>query len=89
MVLKKMNNMTLQHIENIVPELGPFFDRLVNPLDPEQFTVSEALSRFMDIYDKLSASQLQEPVHTWVWLKGRTVAIDTLSFDYSGSNSSP
>lgn len=47
----------------------------MDPLDPTQLTASQALSRFMEIYDGLSESQLKEPVDTWVWQKGEMCKI--------------
>ncbi|KDR85782.1 hypothetical protein GALMADRAFT_234858 [Galerina marginata CBS 339.88] len=60
----------VRHIEDIVPELGPFFDHMVTN-DPEQlFTARQALAKFNNIYHSLSKSQLDEVVINRWWQDG-------------------
>ena len=44
--------------ENIVPELGSFFDRITTSDCAERFTARRALGAFRNIYSQLSVEQL-------------------------------
>ncbi|KAH9478695.1 hypothetical protein JR316_0009153 [Psilocybe cubensis] len=57
----------VRHIENIIPELGPFFENLKSMMDDTQFTAPQALFRFLEIYNNLTPEQLQMPVVTRTW----------------------
>ncbi|PPQ80569.1 hypothetical protein CVT25_001603 [Psilocybe cyanescens] len=63
----------IRHIENVVPELGPFFDQMVIMTDEKQLTASQALSRFLEIYSSLSPEQLQALVIATHWRKDKLI----------------
>ncbi|KIM36284.1 hypothetical protein M413DRAFT_449331 [Hebeloma cylindrosporum] len=60
----------VRHIENIIPELGPFFDRMTDPTPSKNFTAQEALAEFQRIQSHLTPSQLSQRVTTRIWRKG-------------------
>lgn len=53
------------------PELGPFFESLVDLNDPNQLTASQPLARFTEICDGLSPKVAQTPFDTWIWDYGK------------------
>ncbi|KIM47406.1 hypothetical protein M413DRAFT_22085 [Hebeloma cylindrosporum] len=57
----------VRHIENIVPAVGPYFDRLMSYDDDNRPTAREALVDFRQIISQLSASQLSEKISTHYW----------------------
>ncbi|KAF9561605.1 hypothetical protein CPC08DRAFT_425200 [Agrocybe pediades] len=59
-----------RHIENIVPDLGPFFDKITTINYKRGSQASEALQSFMEIYSKLSPSTLRQEIGTWRWRSG-------------------
>uniref|UniRef100_A0A8H8CKR3 Protein kinase domain-containing protein n=1 Tax=Psilocybe cubensis TaxID=181762 RepID=A0A8H8CKR3_PSICU len=63
----------VRHIENIIPEIGPFFDNLKGMMDDTQFTALQALSRFLEIYESLTPEQLQTPLVTKAWKNGELI----------------
>jgi hypothetical protein len=58
-----------QHLENIIPELGPFFDKMTTVHQP--LTAQEALAEFRQIQSRLTPSQLSQEVTTRWWRKGK------------------
>jgi len=60
----------VRHIENIVPELGPFFSKITDLHPSQGFTAQQALAEFKRIYSGLTPSQLAEPVTTRRWKNG-------------------
>ncbi|KIM47409.1 hypothetical protein M413DRAFT_199466 [Hebeloma cylindrosporum] len=61
----------VRHVENFVPALGPYFDRLILVDEDKRPSASEALLEFREILSQLSASQLSEKITTLTWEKGR------------------
>ena len=59
-----------QHIENLVPALGPYFGRLILVDDDKRPTAREALVDFRQILSQLSDSQLSEKITTLTWEDG-------------------
>ncbi|KDR85852.1 hypothetical protein GALMADRAFT_132495 [Galerina marginata CBS 339.88] len=60
----------VRHIENIIPELGPFFDRMVDDIPENRPTARQALEDFRSIYSDLTPSQLAQEVTTYFWIDG-------------------
>jgi hypothetical protein len=67
-----------QHIENIVPEIGPFFESMINSDAKKRFTARQALEEFQRIKTKLTPSQLNHEVTGIHWENGTYLA--TISF---------
>ncbi|KAH9483629.1 hypothetical protein JR316_0003099 [Psilocybe cubensis] len=59
------------HIENLVPELGPFFESLIDMNDPKQLSASQALAKFTDICDRISPDVAQASFDTRAWKNGQ------------------
>lgn len=59
-----------QHVEHIVPEIGPFFEQMVEESEEIRLTARQALGRFMAIYNNLTLSQLRAEVTAMMWKKG-------------------
>lgn len=55
----------------MIPELGLFFDMLIDLNDPAQLAASQALARFSDICNGLSPEVVQRPFNTWIWDNGK------------------
>ncbi|KAH9483624.1 hypothetical protein JR316_0003094 [Psilocybe cubensis] len=60
----------VRHLEPFVPQLGPFFDSLVDMNNPNQLSASQALACFTKICDGLSPDIAQVPLDTRVWSNG-------------------
>ncbi|KAF9478085.1 hypothetical protein BDN70DRAFT_68212 [Pholiota conissans] len=60
----------VRHIENIVPELGPFFDAMMDADPKKRLTARQALNSFNKMYSNLSESQLNHGVTTLTWDNG-------------------
>ncbi|KAH9483619.1 hypothetical protein JR316_0003089 [Psilocybe cubensis] len=60
----------VRHLESLVPELGPFFDSVVNMNDPNQLTASQAFARFKEICDGLSPEIAGSSFDSWIWRRG-------------------
>ncbi|KIM36293.1 hypothetical protein M413DRAFT_320168 [Hebeloma cylindrosporum] len=60
----------VRHIEKIIPELGPFFDRMTDPTPSKNFTAKEALAEFRRIQSQLTPSQLSRRITTRLWRQG-------------------
>ncbi|KAF4610824.1 hypothetical protein D9613_007278 [Agrocybe pediades] len=59
-----------RHIENVVPELGSFFEKVMQ-VDLKRGTqASEALQSFMELYNKVPESVLSQKIDTFLWAKG-------------------
>ncbi|KAF8174927.1 hypothetical protein BJ912DRAFT_39413 [Pholiota molesta] len=63
----------IRHIQNLVPELGPFFDGMIDRDETRRFTARQALIEFNKIYSNLSDDQLSQPVKFFLWRKNRVV----------------
>ncbi|KIM36290.1 hypothetical protein M413DRAFT_319948 [Hebeloma cylindrosporum] len=61
----------VRHLENIIPELGPFFDKLTTVHKPP--SAQEALAEFRRIRSGLSPSQLSHEVTTRWWRRGEVI----------------
>lgn len=59
-----------QHIENIVPELGPFFDAMLDDIPSKRLTARDALNELNKIYKSLSKAQLNSKVTMLFWHRG-------------------
>ncbi|KAF8971814.1 hypothetical protein BDZ97DRAFT_1650543 [Flammula alnicola] len=59
----------VRHVENIVPELGPFFDRMVEEDENTRFTARQALMHFRNLYSRLTPEQLAHEFITRYWRK--------------------
>uniref|UniRef100_A0A8H7Y4K3 Protein kinase domain-containing protein n=1 Tax=Psilocybe cubensis TaxID=181762 RepID=A0A8H7Y4K3_PSICU len=57
----------VRHLEHLIPELGPFFDSVVDLNDPNQLTASQAFARFKEICDGLSPEIASSSFDTWTW----------------------
>uniref|UniRef100_A0A8H7Y1E6 Protein kinase domain-containing protein n=1 Tax=Psilocybe cubensis TaxID=181762 RepID=A0A8H7Y1E6_PSICU len=57
----------VRHLENRIPELGPFFDSLVHVNDPNQLSAKQALARFTDIFNDLSPEVASAPCDGFIW----------------------
>ncbi|TFK31819.1 hypothetical protein BDQ12DRAFT_639562 [Crucibulum laeve] len=60
----------VRHIEGIVPDIGPFFDSMVDSDTTQRFTARQALLHFRNIYSRLSLSQLNSLVTGQFWDEG-------------------
>ncbi|TFK33525.1 hypothetical protein BDQ12DRAFT_715773 [Crucibulum laeve] len=60
----------VRHIEDIVPDIGPFFDSMITDDTTKRFTARQALHEFREIYLRLSPSQLDSLVTGRLWLDG-------------------
>ncbi|KIM47414.1 hypothetical protein M413DRAFT_199530 [Hebeloma cylindrosporum] len=60
----------VRHIENIVPAVGPYFDRLMSYDDDSRPTAREALVDFRQIVSQLSVTQISEKISTHYWKDG-------------------
>ncbi|KAH9483631.1 hypothetical protein JR316_0003101 [Psilocybe cubensis] len=60
----------VRHLENRIPELGPFFDSLVDVNDPNQLSASQAFSRFTNICNGLSPEVANAPNEAFIWQDG-------------------
>ncbi|KAF9457534.1 hypothetical protein BDZ94DRAFT_201523 [Collybia nuda] len=60
----------VRHIEDIVPEIGPFFDSMVTEDTHKRFTARQALQEFQKIRSQLSPSQLGSLVTNRFWQDG-------------------
>ncbi|KAF9457533.1 hypothetical protein BDZ94DRAFT_1272850 [Collybia nuda] len=60
----------VRHIEDIVPEIGPFFDLMVTNDLSKRFTARQALQEFRRIHEQLSTSQLDSLVTNRFWDNG-------------------
>ncbi|KIM47415.1 hypothetical protein M413DRAFT_62165, partial [Hebeloma cylindrosporum] len=60
----------VRHIENIIPAIGPYFDRLILTDEAERPTAHEALVEFRQILSQTTPSQLSEKVTTLLWEDG-------------------
>ncbi|TFK33835.1 hypothetical protein BDQ12DRAFT_738577 [Crucibulum laeve] len=60
----------VRHIEDVVPNIGPFFESMVTDDIIKRFTARQALNNFRDIYSRLSLSQLDSLVTGRQWLDG-------------------
>jgi hypothetical protein len=60
----KLINLTfkIQPIADIVPEIGPFFDSMIDDDGKKRLTARQALEAFQKIHSALSPSQLSHPV---------------------------
>ncbi|KIM47407.1 hypothetical protein M413DRAFT_439078 [Hebeloma cylindrosporum] len=72
----------VRHIENIIPAIGPYFDRLILTDDAERPTAHEALVEFRQILSQTTSSQLSEKVTTLFWEDGKVVAKMTINSIY-------
>jgi len=59
-----------QHIEDIIPEFGPFFDRMMEEDPKKRLTAVQALEQFYDIFASLSTAQLESKVVNRYWQNG-------------------
>jgi hypothetical protein len=57
-------------VEDIIPELDPFFDKMTDPTPSKNFTAEEALAEFQRIKSELTPSQLSQKLRTRVWRNG-------------------
>ena len=60
-----------QHVENVVPELGRFFNAMLEDAPEKRLTARQALVAFNDIYKSLSCQQLNTEVNMLLWENGR------------------
>ncbi|KAH9483630.1 hypothetical protein JR316_0003100 [Psilocybe cubensis] len=60
----------VRHLEHKIPELGPFFDLLVDANDPNQLSASQAFARFTDICNSLNSEVTNAPVELFTWQHG-------------------
>ncbi|KAF8899593.1 hypothetical protein CPB84DRAFT_1780143 [Gymnopilus junonius] len=69
--------MTLQtrirHIEDTVPEIGPFFDYMLDSDEAKRPTARDAHMRFLEIYRGLSSAQLEAEVTYHLWKNGKRI----------------
>jgi len=61
----------VRHIENHVPEIGPFFVSLTTEDATKRLTARRALRRFQDIRSKLTSAQLAGEVTGRYWFDGK------------------
>ncbi|TFK34375.1 hypothetical protein BDQ12DRAFT_738249 [Crucibulum laeve] len=61
----------VRHIEDVVPDIGPFFDSMVTSDTTKRFTARQALLEFRKIHSRLSLSQLDSLVTGRFWDNGR------------------
>ncbi|KDR85783.1 hypothetical protein GALMADRAFT_84930 [Galerina marginata CBS 339.88] len=61
----------VRHLEDIVPELGDFFDGMVTGDFEKRFTARQALLRFNEVYSSLSKFQLNHEVANRWWEGGQ------------------
>ncbi|PPQ74573.1 hypothetical protein CVT26_007823 [Gymnopilus dilepis] len=57
----------VRHIENVVPAIGCFFEKMREEDEGSRPSAREALHQFMQIYNTLSEEQLQTEVTTVFW----------------------
>ncbi|TFK34376.1 hypothetical protein BDQ12DRAFT_726921 [Crucibulum laeve] len=62
----------VRHIEDIVPDIGPFFDSMVDSDTTQSFITRQALLHFLDIRSRLSLSQLDSLVTGRFWDEGHS-----------------
>ncbi|KAH9483626.1 hypothetical protein JR316_0003096 [Psilocybe cubensis] len=60
----------VRHLENRIPELGPFFDSLVDINNPNQLSAKQALDRFVEIFNALSPELASAPCDGFIWKDG-------------------
>src|SRR4051812_20227801 len=77
--------MRLQHIENIVPELGTFYDTITaKDLEPG-FHAFEALQKFTKLYGGLPESVLSQEIDTFMWKEGVQIYISGFDTQLMGN----
>uniref|UniRef100_A0A8H8CMM6 Protein kinase domain-containing protein n=1 Tax=Psilocybe cubensis TaxID=181762 RepID=A0A8H8CMM6_PSICU len=69
-ILASSLQMHVRHLEPIIPELGPFFDSIVDLNDPNQLTAGQAFARFKEICNGLSPEIAGSSFDSWVWYPG-------------------
>ncbi|KAF8174911.1 hypothetical protein BJ912DRAFT_1075526 [Pholiota molesta] len=62
-----------RHIVNIIPELGPFLDAMINSNEDERLTAQQSLLEFEKIYANLSTDQLSRRLTSWLWTEKRGI----------------
>ncbi|KAJ3506461.1 hypothetical protein NLJ89_g6854 [Agrocybe chaxingu] len=63
----------VRHIENFVPEIGPFLEKMTNVDNPKRPTAREALQEFRRIYSGLTSPQLSQEIETAWWTNGKSI----------------
>ncbi|KJA19245.1 hypothetical protein HYPSUDRAFT_44512 [Hypholoma sublateritium FD-334 SS-4] len=61
----------IRHVEHVVPELGPFFDAMLEDSPAKRLTARQALHAFQKIYESLSDEQLHAKVDMLLWEHGK------------------
>jgi len=67
----------VRHIEDIIPEFGPFFDRMMEEDPKRRLTARQALQQFYDIFASLSKTQLESKVVNRYWENGKVISKQT------------
>jgi len=67
----------VRHIEDIIPEFGPFFDRMMEEDPMKRLTAHQALEQFYDIFASLSKAQLESKVVNKCWENGKVIPKQT------------